>query len=303
MWRHLSARYRWLDPGHPLTRRDAHWKGGALPDLIRKLSEFKTLIGYAAIMHGIFFAVSMLMYPRVQALLPGVIVPFLTPFGTPIAAAILHSLLYWAMLIGICNQGTYLVAEEFQHKTWRFLRLTPYPTHEILLVKMMTVARIWQPVLRSLILTRIIASILIPLATLVEKETVVSVNLVPMVLFVIQPLVDVVMIGGITLLSAVVIRNITWARIGAYAGAISLYGVFSGIAGLWMLMYSSIGTLAGLLVPLGHLTPLIAALTSIRNPELQTGQTVVLLLTHLIAPLLLGVGCLLFAARLARKFD
>src|SRR5438552_17103013 len=103
MWSLLIGRFHWLNPSHPIAVREANLTRLPLPPLIRKLTDPWTMLGYAALLHGIFFVLSLVSYSRLNKLFPNMMLPFLTPFGTPVAAAILHSILYWAMLIGICN--------------------------------------------------------------------------------------------------------------------------------------------------------------------------------------------------------
>src|SRR5438270_919283 len=132
MWSLLTKRFRWLDPYHPIAVREGRRNHPELPRFIRKLTDPWTMLGYAAMLHGIFFILSLIGYSRINRAFPNMMLPFLTPFGTPVAAGMLHSVLYWAMLIGICNYMTYFVTSEITSHMWPVLRTTPYTTREIL---------------------------------------------------------------------------------------------------------------------------------------------------------------------------
>ena len=122
MWNQLLRRFPWLDPNHPIAVREARRNTQELPRIIQKLTEPWTLLGYAAMLHGVFFLLSLLGYSRINNVFPNLMLPFLTPFGTPVAVGILHSLMYWAMLIGICNYTTYFVTTDLESGMWPLLR-------------------------------------------------------------------------------------------------------------------------------------------------------------------------------------
>src|SRR5512142_296985 len=206
MWTFVTRRLPWLDPAHPIARREHRRNRQELPRFVRRLTDGWTLLGYAAMLHGIFFAVALLSYTHINQLFPNIMLPFMTPFGTPIAAAFLHSILYWAMLIGVTNFTSYFVASDIDAQMWPLLRTTPYSSGEILLAKLTVVGRIWGRVLRTLVITRILALLLIPLSMLsrqgTETYTVVSLNVVGGVVFVLQPLVDAFLVASLSALTA-----------------------------------------------------------------------------------------------------
>src|SRR5579871_2692923 len=122
----IKRRFPSLTANHPLTLREASRLPRELPTFIRKLTVLWTALGYAALVHGAFFLAALIGYGHVFSSVPPVLMPFLTPFGTPIALGMLHSVLYWAMLVGICNYTTLLIARDMETHTWTILRTTPY---------------------------------------------------------------------------------------------------------------------------------------------------------------------------------
>jgi hypothetical protein len=303
MWSQLTRRYPWLSASHPVAAREARRDHQALPTFLRKLTDPWTMLGYAALLHGIFFVMSLFSYNRINRAFPNMMLPFLTPFGTPVAAAILHSILYWAMLIGICNQLTYFVSADLQAGTWGLLRTTPYTTSEILLVKMAVVARIWLRVMRILILTRAIGLLLIPISAMVQRSTEnyseVGLNVVGGAVFLLQPLADAFMIASLSLLSSFLVQGVMWAKVGAYALAATVYGALSGASGLYLIYRSPLGTLGGLLVPLNHWAALVSAVTPATSSEELILRTGVMILMYLLLPIAIGVVAFKAASRLA----
>jgi hypothetical protein len=301
----LTRRFPWLSPSHPLAAREAHRDHQTLPTLLRKLTDPWTMLGYAALLHGMFFIISLFSYNRINRAFPNMMLPFLTPFGTPVAVAVLHSILYWAMLIGICNQMTYFISSDLQAGTWGVLRTAPYSTSEILLVKMAVVGRIWLRVVRMLLLTRGLALLLIPISAMVQRgsETYSEVGLdaVGGAVFLLQPLADAFMIASLSLLSAFLVQGLMWAKIGAYALATVVYGALSGTGGLWLIYKSPLGTLGGLLVPLNHWAALVSAVTPSSSPEELSMRTLVLLLVYILLPIGIGVVAFRAATRLAES--
>src|SRR5258706_4742219 len=103
-------RFPWLRADHPLVVRESRRINHNLPTILRKLTDPWTMLGYAALIHGSFFAFSLIGFQRMFFGISDLMLPFLTPFGTPIAAAFLHSILYWALMIGLANHTTFLIA-------------------------------------------------------------------------------------------------------------------------------------------------------------------------------------------------
>ncbi len=305
MWSVVTRRLTWLDPTHPIAKRETRRNRQELPRFVRRLTDGWTLLGYAAMLHGIFFAVALLSYNHINQLVPNVMLPFMTPFGTPIAAAFLHSILYWAMLIGVTNFTSYFVASDIEARMWPLLRTTPYSSGEILAAKLTVVGRIWGRVLRTLVITRLLALALIPLSMLSrqggENYTQISLNVVGGLIFVFQPLVDAFLVACLSALAALTIRGLMWARVGAYAVITLAYSLLSGFGGFWLIYKSPLGTVGGVLIPLNIWAPLISSVTpSTSNAEL-VSRTLMLVLIYGVLPLLLGVIVFRIAARVGRS--
>jgi hypothetical protein len=300
----MTKRFDWLDTSHPVARREIGRNRQELPKFIRKLTDPWTMLGYAAMLHGIFFAIALLSYNQISRAFPNLALPFLTPFGTPIAAALLHSILYWAMLIGVVNFTSYFVASDVETGMWPLLRTTPYTSGEILAVKMLVVGRVWARVLRTLLLTRLVALLVIPINAISQRPSEnyipLSLSLVGGTVFVLQPLVDLFLVASISTLAALLIRGLMWARVGAYAGIALVYGVLSGAGGLWLIFQSPMGALAGLLVPLNLWAPLISAVTPPASAAELTGRTIMLILVYAVLPLVAGLVTFAAAARVGR---
>jgi hypothetical protein len=304
MWSVLTRRFSWLDVSHPVARREMGRNRQELPKFIRKLTDPWTMLGYAAMLHAVFFAISLLSYNQINRAFPNLTLPFLTPFGTPVAAALLHSVLYWVMLIGVVNFTSSFVASDVETGMWPLLRTTPYTSGEILAVKMLVVGRVWARVLRTLFLTRLVALLVIPITAMSLRA---SENFIPLSLsaiggaiFVLQPFVDAFLVASISALAALLIRGLMWARVGAYAGIALVYGVLSGAGGLWLIFQSPMGALAGLLVPLNIWAPLVAAITQPASAAELTGRIVMLILVYAALPLAAGFVAFTVAARVSR---
>jgi hypothetical protein len=229
------------------------------------------------------------------------LVPFLTPFGTPVTAAFLHSIMYWVMMIGVCNFMTLSVAGEIQKGTWNLLRMTPYSIREILLIKSTAVTRLWHDVLRVLILTRIIATITIPISIAIEAHNALALDAISAGLFILQPLVDGALMISVSILASLLIGNVTLARFSSYAAAAIIYGALNGLSGMWLIFTSPIGPLAGLLVPLGHWTLFVTTMVPMKSIELQGLQVLILVGLHIVIPLLLTIGLFKWSERIAAK--
>jgi hypothetical protein len=307
MWSMVIRRFDWLNPRHPIAVRESRRIRQTLPKLIRKLSDPWTMLGYAALLHGSFFIFSLLGYSRLNSTFPNLILPFLTPFGTPIAAMILHSALYWMMQIGICNYTTHVIASDMEGGTWRLLRTTPYLTQDILLAKVMTVVRVWAKVLRILVIVRlvILAFSFMAIASQVPGENATRVALDPVnsVIFVVQPLVDAFLAASLSVLAGVLIPNSSWSKAAAYSMVALVSGGLGGIGSFWLIFKSSVGVVAGLLVPLNHWAPIVAVLSPTSSPAQFAERTLVFSLTYLIAPLVLGVWAFAVARRLSERIS
>lgn len=307
MWSMLVRRHEWLSARHPIAARESRRVRQTLPMLIRKLSDPWTMLGYAALLHGAFFVFSLLGYSKLNATFPNLILPFLTPFGTPIAAMILHSMLYWMMLIGICNYTTHVISSDIEGGTWRLLRTTPYLTRDILLAKMMTVARIWGKVFRILLLTRlmVLAVALTAIASQSTAEGAPRVILDPVncLIFVIQPLVDAFLASALSVLAGILIPNSSWSKAAAYSMVALVSGGLSGVGSFWLIFKSQLGIVAGLLVPLNHWAPIVAAITPTTSTADYVQRMIVFALAYLVAPLILGMWAFAIARRLSERIS
>jgi hypothetical protein len=209
------------------------------------------------------------------------------------------------MLIGICNYTTLLVGRDLETKTWDILRLTPYVSSDILKVKLATILRRWSPVLKTLVVVRLFALLLIPIGIAVQQRlegpTVAGLNLVEAIVFVIQPLVDAFLVASLSVISAIMVNNPTWAKLAAYSSAGITYGLLSGIGGLWLILKSPIGMLAGLFIPLGHWAPLLAAATPGASAVELVQRLVVVVMVYAVIPVLIGLITLLAANRVILK--
>src|SRR5690349_16906938 len=114
----LTAQFPWMSVRHPMAQREVS-RVTVIPLFFRRLTEVRSTLGYAALIHLAFFAASMLVYSRKQTIFNAILAPFLTPFGLPLAAAALHSILYWAMLIGISNTMTTILSRDLSANTWQ----------------------------------------------------------------------------------------------------------------------------------------------------------------------------------------
>jgi len=140
-----------LSARHPIALREAHFTPDLMPAWVRRFTNFWTLVGFAALIHGALFFVAILIYNTPNRDLISLISPFLTPFGTPIILAVLHSVLYWSLLFGVSRHMAHSFGQELEKQTWSVLRLTPYRSAELAIAKALTVGRAWYGVLLSLI--------------------------------------------------------------------------------------------------------------------------------------------------------
>jgi hypothetical protein len=309
LWRRLLARYEWLSPAHPVAVRDNRWLHRELPLTLRRLNNPWAMFGYAAVCHGVLFVIAILTYHYLSTTLAGALVPmlspFLTPFGTPLAAGFLHSVLYWALLIGLCNQTTLAFAREFESGAWQVLRLTPYPTHTLFLAKLAAVARNWSGILRTLLIVRLLALLILPIAVASgrarEAPNVGGLDVLSALIFMAQPFAEVLMALGIAALAGVFVRGALWARMYAYGALAVTLGALNGLGSLWLTFTSAIGGFAALLVPMGHWTALAAAVSPPKAPLLYGLQTVLLVVLQVVLPALLGALALRLALRAAAR--
>lgn len=285
---------------HPLAQREIS-RVSTIPRFFHRLTEVRSILGYAALIHLGFFAASMLLYSRRQSILNAFLAPFLTPFGLPLAAAGLHSILYWAMLIGVSNMFTTILCRDLNSHSWQMLRLTPFSGTEIMLAKMNAMRLTWQPILTALIVMRILASLSLPLTTALESQNSTTVDYIQLVLFIFQPIVDGFLAVSLSALSASLFPNALWSRLLSYTLLGLVLGGLGLINSLWLIFTSVMGPLAGLLTPLGHWSLLAVSLMPIHHPETEVIHLAVMTALHVIIPLLVAVISFRVAVRLANQ--
>ena len=298
--RRLATQFPWMSVRHPMAQREIS-RVSVIPLFFRRLTEIRSMLGYAALIHLTFFAASMIIYNRKQLLLNAILAPFLTPFGLPLAAAALHSILYWAMLIGVCNMFTTVLCRDLMGHTWQLLRLTPVSSTHIMLAKMTAVRHVWQPILIALMVMRMLAGLSVPLTSALEGHHANNIDFIMLALFVIEPLIDGFLAVSLSALSATLVPNVLGSRLLAYG----LLGIVLGLIGLintlWLLFTSVMGTLAGLLTPLSHWSMLAVALAPNRHPETAGLQLAVMALLHVIIPLIVALITFKLAVRIANQ--
>ncbi|GAB4545846.1 MAG: hypothetical protein OHK0023_04770 [Anaerolineae bacterium] len=306
-YHHVARRHIGLDAKHPVAVRDRLFLPEFLPPRIKRWSNIWTLLGVAALIHGGMFIVGVLLYhsnTANQDLLP-VFSPFLTPFGTPIIVAILHTFIYWSLLLGIARQMTFSFTRELEARSWGILRLTPYDSSELALAKAANVGRSWWPVLSVLCLIRLSALVIMPVAIASQRTREVSVisyfDVAGAILFVVQPYAEAFMVGGLALALAVMIRNPLWAKFYTYTAIALTIGGLSFASAMWLAFNSPIGGFAALLVPLGQWTPLVVSALPPATQMLYGQQTLLLTVTTLGLPLLIGWLCFRFGFQRLRS--
>lgn len=293
----MVTRFVWLNPKHPIAVKDARWTLRAgLPRLLQRMSNVWTMLGYAAVIHGTLFLVSVLTYQQftnsqASAILSA-LSPFLTPFGTPITAALIHSLIYWAMLIGVVNQTAVSFAAEFEQGSWEILRLTPFNTQELALAKAAAVGRQWWAILRALTVIRLCSALIIPIAVLSQRtREITSMTLLDAAsigVFLVQPFAEGAMLIGLTIWIAALTQDRFWSRILGIGTAGVALGVLNGIGAIWLTFFSPLGSLGAMLLPLGHWTPLAATAIPPQTTGMYLMQVVVFALCVVIIPIVIG---------------
>jgi hypothetical protein len=301
-----TRRFPLLRADHPLVVRESRRIKHRLPKPLNKLGDPWTMLGYAALIHGAFFALSLVGFQKMFTGLSDLMLPFLTPFGTPIAAAFLHSILYWTLLIGLTNYTTFLVSRDVSTHTWDTLRLTPFTVSDVLYAKLIAAAYMWGGVVRALILTRLVAVLILPAAVMFQQRTsdgrpLGTLDLISAIVFIAQPLVDGLLVMAISAAAAFVIRSTTWSRLGTYGIVALVYGGLSGLGSFWLIFRSPMGALAGVLTPLAHWSPLAAAVLKPQSAQEFMLRTFMMVLIYFILPLVVALVSLGLARRFARN--
>ncbi|MBX3061774.1 MAG: hypothetical protein U0528_14835 [Anaerolineae bacterium] len=300
IWQFLIHRYPWLDAQHPLAQRDLA-RIPVIPHFFRRLTEVRSILGYAALIHLIMFIVAMIIYTYLPPAFSGWLAPFLTPFGMPVAAAMLHSILYWGLLIGVCNNTTALVSRDVKARSLELLRLTPYNVWEIVLTKLTALRSSWRGILLALLITRLVAGLSVPLSNSLEAHKGSPFDYLQTAMFIVQPIFDMLLVTSLSILSSVITADPTWARLSAY-GMIGLtLGALGTFNSIWLVFTSPLGAMAGMFGPLSHWSMLAVALTPRQDPDWYVPQLVVMATVHLILPLLIGILALRQSVKLISR--
>ena len=109
------------------------------------------------------------------------------------------------------------------------------------------------------------------------------------------------MVGGVSLLVAVLVRQTLWARLYSYTALVLSVGGLNALCSLWLTFNSPIGALASLLVPFGHWTPLVMAAFPPSAAAVYAQQTAVLALTVIGLPMLMGSTAFVIGVRRLRQ--
>jgi hypothetical protein len=292
--------WRCLRRDHPIATRESQHPYTPIPSAILKLSDPMKMISYAAMIHGLLFIVSLMEFNQINAMLGGITI-FVTPFGMIFTLAFLHTLFYWITLIGVCNYMTRSLTREMTGGAWTLLRLTPYSVSEILLAKMGVVLRLWSRPVRTLIITRAIllalglTAALLPYGQYQDNAIThppmnVQMSFLFGAMFLVQPAIDVVAMGCLSLLSAMLIRNQTWSQVGTYALGVLVFGGMGVLSALWMMLQSPLGQLSGLLIPLSHWGGMVAAVTPGASVAEIWGRLGMFSVVLVLSPLMVGLG-------------
>src|SRR5258708_35863879 len=219
MFDSIVRRYPWLSIHHPIGVRESRHFHYRFPGFIRKLTDPWSMIGYAALIHGFLFMLALVGFQHLIPSAAPLFLPFLTPLGTPIAIAFLHSILYWAMLIGVCNYSILLIGRDFETHTWDYLRVTPLASSDMLKAKFATVFRTWSPILKMLVWTRVVALLTIPIAIAYRQDNVpvsLGFNLLGAAVFIVQPLAGAFLGATVGAISAGMSRHTAWVKLRAH---------------------------------------------------------------------------------------
>jgi len=151
----------------------------------------------------------------------------------------------------------------------------------------------------------LIAVLILPAAIVFQQQgsdgrSFATLDFVSAFVFMAQPLVDGLLVLGLSAVAAFAIKSTTWARLGAYGLIAVVYGVLSGLGSFWLIFRSPMGALAGVLTPLGHWAPLAAAVLKPQSAQEFGLRTLMIVLIYFVLPLVVAVVSLNFARRFAR---
>jgi hypothetical protein len=301
--KHAAAQHpQWWRLDHPLLRREVARAACPLPPSLDKLTDFWRLWSSAAMLHGIGFAFSLVgIQPRVPGLMY-LYLPFVTPFGTPIIAALLHTLMYWVLLLSLIHAAAQSFAAEGEGRAWEALRLTPMSAVEIIGAKI--VGALWASsrLVRSLLLFRGVLLLILPILLAFQHQEgegriITGFDLMNGLLFVTQPLIDGFLVCSVAALCGTLIPSRQGARLASYGVSALIVGGLGSLGGIWLMWYSPLNLLGGLLAPFGQWVPFAAAV--LRPPSSADGwqwafATIAL---YLVVPLLAAFGCLALTRR------
>jgi hypothetical protein len=272
------------------------------------------MLGYAAMLHGVIFVVAMMSYSHI-VVISDRLTFFITPFGMIFTLAMLQTLLYWGVLIGLINSTVRVMTNELSHGTWRLLRLTPYSIPEILLTKLMVVIRPWFKSMRTLMWIRLIllgialTVQLLPNAgrvstdAQVETASTLSIDIPLAAVFILEPFIEAVLVMMTSTFSAFLTRQPVWARVGAYGLNALILGGLSFISSLWLMFTTAAGPLSALLVPLNHWGPLVAAVMPADSQADATLRVALFVVMYVIAPVTVAIVAFRAAIHLGQQIE
>lgn len=296
LWAWAKRHFPALDERHPIALREMRSMPSLMPAWVRRFTNFWTLVGFAALIHGGLFFVAILLYNVPSPDLLPLISPFLTPFGTPIILAVLHTALYWALLFGVSGHMVYSFSSELEGHKWSVLRLTPYRSEVLALAKALAIGRAWYGVLKVLLALRASALLTLPIAFAAQRSrelgALSSLDLLGAAIFLAQPFAETFMVAALSLLIAIQVRQARWARLYAYGALILSIGALNGVFSLWLTFNAPMGVLATVMLPIGHWLPLIATAFPPHSAALHAAQTLVVTLSAFVLPLSIGGAAL-----------
>lgn len=283
----LLGPQQWMQARNPIARRDAQ-RLKALPPLLRRLGEARSILGYAALIHFSLFIVGLLTYSKgLQSPFVAALAPFLTPLGLPLAVGVLHTLLYWSALIGACNLVSGLISRDRASGAFETLRMTPLSASEILWGKLSAARIVWFGGLATLVVTRIVMALAYPIMILMDLRRPTVSDVILLLCFIMQPVVDFFLASTVSALVALYNTDRLSARFGSYALFGLIYGALSIVTVVW-LSFEQLGPIAGILAPLNHWTLLLEALMPVNKPELRFTAGIVVSLTQFLLPALIA---------------
>lgn len=299
MIRARLRRWLWLDLSGPLVAREVA-RHQPIPPRLLRLTEFRSIAGYAAFMHMVLFILAMASHTSHRTSLSVLLTPFLTPFGLLLAAGMLHTMLYWAMLVGTVNDVTRSIATDVASGAWTILRLTPFSVTQLIMARLTAIRHAWGSVLITLIVTRLLACAVVPLSIASDTHYPADADPLSVASFIVQPALEFFVVCGLAAVSAFLVPNTFWARLLGY-GLLSL--VFGGLSffTVTFAVLPHMGPIATALVPLSHWMLLALAVAPNPSQSVYTVQVLLTIGTTLLLPMAIGALALLVAIRLGKR--